>query len=527
MALESIDKESLLLVLGFLPPRDIPSVTLINRYFRDFVREHGSIVWTATLKNIFGVELDRCGTLTHQWSGAFPNLLDSRVPERDLALIFHGICLKYGSVGFRMIRIWDGIYTWALKHAPPLKETLLPGVPQESLDKCDQMVKRQSRGLYGMPLELASMYALCGGQSFARLKTPSGDPFEFQGMEDEFPEGLQLEFSDAPGCVQLQGLFGGMKVYHDEFSLALIPFETMVYCSIFRQLSKISFLIAINLYGVRYKHMYLERSTGQLQFDPKPGMSQGIDCIAHSRRLYAPGKPLPPWYVPPEDQIKLIPPHYPETEHRVQEMGYKTYPVVSMIHWFESYMMELRRGNFQYKYVPDLGERIIWKFPALPPECSEVITHGISVKASCVLVPHAVQNPSLGLVWAYNIQFKLLSIEEQVNMYGLSVLEEFGGPLETVKLQERHWNISSANGVEEVHGEGVIGEFPILHQGGEPYDYSSYTSIITQVHYTHQDVSIDGIMEGYFTFEEVAQGRCRHIQAICPRMHLQFPDILF
>lgn len=96
MGLDSIDKESLFLILGFLPPRDIPCVSLLNRYFRDFVREHETIIWKSTLKHSFGVEL---GTPC-QWSGAFPDLEDSRVPEHDLALIFHGICLKYGSVGF-------------------------------------------------------------------------------------------------------------------------------------------------------------------------------------------------------------------------------------------------------------------------------------------------------------------------------------------------------------------------------------------------------------------------------------------
>jgi len=539
MGLDSIDKESLFLILGFLPPGDIPSVASLNKYFRDFLQEHESIVWKSTLKNSFGVELRHSlpsggvvplvGWCPHQWSRAFPDLEDSTVPERDLALRFHRICQKYGSVGYRMIRIWDGLYTWARTHAAPIYETLLPGVALEKLDLCDQLVKRDSHGVHGLPFELGAMYSLCGGQSFARLTTPSGDPFEFgSGVgEDEFPEGLQLEFSDSPGCIQLQGLFGGMKVYHDEFSLALIPFETMIYCSIFNQLPRISFLIALNLYGVRYKHMYFDPGTGQLQFDPKPGMSQGIDCLQHPRRVYAPGKPQPPWYVPSKHQIQLIHHHYPETENHVLEMGYSVYPVVAMVHWFESYMMELRRGNFQYKYIPALDEQIIWKFPAVSPECSEVITHGISVKSSCVLVPHAIQNPSTALVWAYNVSFKLLRVEEQVEMYGKSGLQEFGGPLERVQLQRRHWKVFSQNGVDEVDGEGVIGDFPILQEGEGTYEYSSYTSILTEDCYAHQDVPIDGTMEGYFTFVELSDGRPRSIRAVCPTMHLQFPDIVY
>lgn len=532
MGPEALDTETLLLVLGFLSPRDISAVSQSNRYLRQFIKEHETIVWQSTLKYCFGVELESSGSEPHQWCGAFPDIGNSLIPERDLCLKLHALCSRYGSIGYRMIRIWDGLYSWAQQHALPLKETLLPGVSLDRLEKCHQLVIQRSNGRYGMPMELAALYALCGGQSFARLKTPSGDPFEPNAMnDDEFPEGLQLEFSDAPGCVQLQGLFGGMKVYHDEFSLSLIPFETMVYCSIFKRLSRPGFLVALNLYGVRYKHMYLEPTTGQLQFDPKPGMSQGIDCVSHSRRLFAPGRDLPSWYVPPEDEMKLIAPHFPETEGFVREMGYEVQPIVPMVHWLESYMMEVSRGNFRYKYVPDLGERIIWKFPALAPECSEVITHGISVKSSCVLVPHAIQNPSVGLVWAYSIEFRLLSVDEQKETCDSTSTGEFGGPLRCVQLQRRHWKITSANGIEEVDGEGVIGEYPVLKEGGESFDYSSYTSIVTQDHYTHKDVAVDGIMEGYFMFVEIPEGNSsyssRRISAVCPTMHLTFPNIIY
>lgn len=529
MGLDSLDEESLFLILGFLAPRDIPSVALLNTYFRDFVRERERFLWKALLKHSFGVEFESLHPgVPNQWSGAFPDLENSRVPERDLALRFHKICMKYGSVGYRMIRVWNGIYLWAQRHALPLKETLLPGVSLERLDKCDQLVRRRSHDIHALPLELGSMYALCGGQSFARLRMPSGDPFELNDIDElseGFPEG-QLEFNDAPGCIQLQGLFGGMKVYHDEFSLSLIPFETMVYCSIFKRLSRTRFLIALNLYGVRYKHMYLEPKSGQLQFDPKPGMPNGIDCISSSRRVYEPGKPPPPWYIAPGDAMKRIPQHYPETEDHVHDMGYAVFPIVAMMHWFESYMIELSRGNFRYKFVPELGEHIIWKFPALPPECSELITSGISVKSSCVLAPHAIQNPSLGLVWAYTIQFRLLSIDEQNEIDPAPL----GGPLKSVQLRERYWRISSANGTEEVQGEGVIGHFPILEEGGETFEYSSYTSITTQTRYTHKDLSIQGTMDGYFTFEEHLEGTstpCRTVNASCPRMHLCFPNIVY
>jgi ApaG protein len=58
------------------------------------------------------------------------------------------------------------------------------------------------------------------------------------------------------------------------------------------------------------------------------------------------------------------------------------------------------------------------------------------------------------------------------------------------RLQTRHWVITDANGkVEEVRGEGVVGEQPRL-QPGESYSYSSGAVLETQV----------GTMRGAYIF---------------------------
>lgn len=58
------------------------------------------------------------------------------------------------------------------------------------------------------------------------------------------------------------------------------------------------------------------------------------------------------------------------------------------------------------------------------------------------------------------------------------------------RLQTRHWIITDANGkVEEVRGEGVIGEQPRL-QPGESYNYTSGAVLETQV----------GTMRGAYLF---------------------------
>ncbi|MGH8124982.1 MAG: Co2+/Mg2+ efflux protein ApaG [Rhodanobacteraceae bacterium] len=58
------------------------------------------------------------------------------------------------------------------------------------------------------------------------------------------------------------------------------------------------------------------------------------------------------------------------------------------------------------------------------------------------------------------------------------------------RLQTRHWVITDASGkVEEVHGEGVVGEQPRL-QPGESYSYTSGAVLETQV----------GTMRGVYLF---------------------------
>ncbi len=66
---------------------------------------------------------------------------------------------------------------------------------------------------------------------------------------------------------------------------------------------------------------------------------------------------------------------------------------------------------------------------------------------------------------------------------------------QTVQLLSRHWRISDGQGrVQEVRGEGVIGEQPILEPGAN-YTYSSGTPLQTPsgfMHGSYQMQSDDG-----------------------------------
>ncbi len=70
------------------------------------------------------------------------------------------------------------------------------------------------------------------------------------------------------------------------------------------------------------------------------------------------------------------------------------------------------------------------------------------------------------------------SPEEDYFVWAYTVSIENTGD-EIVQLRTRYWKITDANGqIQEVRGEGVIGEQPVL-QPGESYQYTSGTPLGT------------------------------------------------
>ena len=75
-------------------------------------------------------------------------------------------------------------------------------------------------------------------------------------------------------------------------------------------------------------------------------------------------------------------------------------------------------------------------------------------------------------VWAYQV-----TIDNQSN--------------NKVQLKNRYWKIIDSNGIkQEVRGEGVVGEQPVLNPG-EKFEYTSGTPLSTP----------SGFMEGYYEME--------------------------
>lgn len=95
-------------------------------------------------------------------------------------------------------------------------------------------------------------------------------------------------------------------------------------------------------------------------------------------------------------------------------------------------------------------------------------------------------------VWAYTILIENLGQDE-------------------VQLISRYWHITDARGkMQEVHGDGVVGEQPVIVQG-EQFRYTSGVALTTP----------SGIMVGHYTLENKATGN--HFDVAIPAFSLDCP----
>lgn len=87
-------------------------------------------------------------------------------------------------------------------------------------------------------------------------------------------------------------------------------------------------------------------------------------------------------------------------------------------------------------------------------------THGITVRVAPRFLPEQSDPSAPRFVWSYHIRLENHSAQ-------------------TVQLIARHWIITDAHGrTEEVEGEGVVGDQPVIEPGGS-FDYISGCPLMT------------------------------------------------
>ena len=96
------------------------------------------------------------------------------------------------------------------------------------------------------------------------------------------------------------------------------------------------------------------------------------------------------------------------------------------------------------------------------PRMEEIDQHGVVIQTQVNYLPEQSDEPGNRFVFSYTITITNL------------------GP-SSAKLISRHWVITDAhNHVQEVRGQGVVGEQPLL-KPGQNFEYTSGTVLTTQV----------------------------------------------
>jgi len=145
-----------------------------------------------------------------------------------------------------------------------------------------------------------------------------------------------------------------------------------------------------------------------------------------------------------QDNLKLAP------TKEASESFWPEDPTDGLIRWFEEYADRLDKGYYTKRQLkPEIPEsQGISLFPTLEPEMTRCVTRHVEVTASCIYMPEHPQG------WTYSIAFKLLGTQAERGF-------------KTCQLTVRHWEIQEVGQeVQHVDGEGVIGFFPILTDGG-------------------------------------------------------------
>jgi ApaG protein len=117
------------------------------------------------------------------------------------------------------------------------------------------------------------------------------------------------------------------------------------------------------------------------------------------------------------------------------------------------------------------------------------------------MMPQMTQTTSTAKTQGVRVQVRARYSEEHSDperplwffLYTITIVNESE---ETVRLLNRHWEITDENGrVEHVRGPGVVGQTPILSPG-ERFEYTSGCPLPTRF----------GFMEGEFEFENQEKG---------------------
>ncbi|KAH7372742.1 hypothetical protein KP509_17G018800 [Ceratopteris richardii] len=318
------------------------------------------------------------------------------------------------SLVIRTKRCWDTLRDWSSCHYPEIADSLQPGVSEEFLDKFEQQLG------WKLPLPVRLIYRFCGGQD------AEPNLYEEDDSDDEIF-----------GYRDYVGLFGGYNFYQHAVDVHFVSLRkalllTEHFIPSWRDLAAAKKWVIVAASFPLVKFFLLDSHDGSL--------------FVGTRNLATHG-----------ELIRCVPPPA-SGDSDMQD---------SMLRWLEVYSSRLSCGMYSVQKFD--GYESISLYPELDPLCSEAVTTGVQIRSSAVFVPEYSaledENGYDNYMFTYSIRMRLLpSDDDSRTNYAFS----------SCQLSSRHWIIKE-NGAfkSEVHGPGVIGEYPLLRIGADPYSYAS------------------------------------------------------
>ncbi|XP_027910892.1 F-box protein SKIP16 [Vigna unguiculata] len=356
----------------------------------------------------------------------------------------------------RVKRCWDRIKTWLTNNFPEAEATLCKGATEADIQMLENLLKVE------LPLPTRILYRFNNGQEIVKAN---------------------LEASTFGSCL---GLIGGYSFYNHLVNVYLLPVHQIIRETqqIWRHLNFLrtsKFVLVASSSTLRRKLFFLNCSNGQLYVGTNKLRSEKdiIPCV-------------------PQDLISL---HQESNGEEQQD---------AMLLWLEEHGRRLEHGFI--KLCENEYGRSINLFPEEPPFCSTAVTNGVKVRSSALVIPEFIdpQDDSEKYLFAYSIR---LSLEPQGCLIN-------GMSFDSCQLHWRRWIIRANDDVvSDLNGEAVIGQYPLLHPGGQEFVYQSCTPLPTP----------SGSIEGSFTFipGSLAYPKGDPFLATVAQFPLQLPDYIF
>ncbi|CAH2038785.1 unnamed protein product [Thlaspi arvense] len=291
------------------------------------------------------------------------------------------------------------------------------------------------------------------------------------------------EPSSSSGFVGSLGVIGGYSIYSHAVNVYLLPLKEVINVTndTLRKLgnaSRLNLVVVALSALTSLKLFFLDCTSGQLYTGTSTG--QMLPCV-------------------PESLVRSV--HDINGGDEQQD---------AMLLWLEEHGRRLQSGTLKVREEGNV--KGISLFPELPPSCSVAVTNGVQVRASAVFAPEISnlrQRPP-DYWYAYSIRMSLAPEGCFLN----------GTHHSSCQLYWRHWVIRADGAViDNVNGEAVIGQYPLLKSGEEEFVYQSCSGSPTT----------SGSIEGSFTFVpgslKVPKGS--EFEVKVAEFPLKLPDYIF